>query len=297
MKVVVGCDGGGTKCHVRVAIIEGNSVQRFADAITGPANFKADANLAIENIKTAIQCASEAAGVEDESIDILVAALAGTGLREAQAACENRLSAELNVARVVVVPDAAVLFAAANIQGMAIATVIGTGSIAWARDARGNVHRAGGLGPDIGDEGSGFWIGRECIRNLKDHALGELVEQHVPGLEDDESSYALPENRHRVAAFAAVAFCIQEPNKLFESILNRAANHIADLIQTAVAEMGPSEISPIPWICAGGVAVNQPRWIESIRQICHNHEVLLTQPTTVRDPVRGAVAMAIDLLH
>jgi N-acetylglucosamine kinase-like BadF-type ATPase len=37
----------------------------------------------------------------------------------------------------------------------------GTGSIALAKDPAGRWRRAGGLGPAAGDEGSGFWIGRE----------------------------------------------------------------------------------------------------------------------------------------
>ncbi|HVO32758.1 MAG TPA: BadF/BadG/BcrA/BcrD ATPase family protein, partial [Elusimicrobiota bacterium] len=45
-----------------------------------------------------------------------------------------------------------------------ILIVAGTGSMAYGRDERGRVWRAGGLGPLIGDEGSAFWIGREWAR-------------------------------------------------------------------------------------------------------------------------------------
>jgi len=45
-----------------------------------------------------------------------------------------------------------------------ILVVSGTGSIAYARDADGCAKRAGGLGPYLGDEGSGFWIGRAWLR-------------------------------------------------------------------------------------------------------------------------------------
>jgi glucosamine kinase len=45
-----------------------------------------------------------------------------------------------------------------------IIVVAGTGSIAYGRRADGMFARAGGLGPDKGDEGSGFWIGREWLR-------------------------------------------------------------------------------------------------------------------------------------
>ena len=45
-----------------------------------------------------------------------------------------------------------------------IALIAGTGSIALGRDARGTVARAGGWGHIIGDEGSGYDLGRQCLQ-------------------------------------------------------------------------------------------------------------------------------------
>src|SRR5205823_609559 len=39
----------------------------------------------------------------------------------------------------------------------------GTGSIAYARDPAGAVHRAGGYGWQLGDEGGGYWLGRRAL--------------------------------------------------------------------------------------------------------------------------------------
>jgi glucosamine kinase len=47
-----------------------------------------------------------------------------------------------------------------------ILLLAGTGSIAVGRDAAGRWHRAGGLGPLLGDEGSAFWIGRAWLRAM-----------------------------------------------------------------------------------------------------------------------------------
>jgi N-acetylglucosamine kinase-like BadF-type ATPase len=51
--------------------------------------------------------------------------------------------------------------AAFRSQGILI--ISGTGSIAYGRTASGKFARAGGLGPDKGDEGSGYWIGKEWL--------------------------------------------------------------------------------------------------------------------------------------
>lgn len=55
--------------------------------------------------------------------------------------------------------------------GPGVLLIGGSGSAALGRDARGRLRRAGGWGPLIGDEGSGFWIGKEA---LKDARLSKL---------------------------------------------------------------------------------------------------------------------------
>ncbi len=44
-----------------------------------------------------------------------------------------------------------------------IVVTAGTGSIAFARDAKGALHRAGGYGWQLGDEGGGYWLGRRAL--------------------------------------------------------------------------------------------------------------------------------------
>ena len=67
--------------------------------------------------------------------------------------------------RVRVVPDFELAHAAAFGAGPGLLLVASTGSIAFARGADGKTRRAGGLGPLLGDEGSGFWLGRSAARD------------------------------------------------------------------------------------------------------------------------------------
>ena len=48
--------------------------------------------------------------------------------------------------------------------GPGILVIGGTGSAVLGRCGDGTRYKAGGWGPGIGDEGSGFWIGREAVR-------------------------------------------------------------------------------------------------------------------------------------
>src|SRR5919197_579688 len=66
--------------------------------------------------------------------------------------------------RVVVIADVEAAWHATLGDGAGILLLAGTGSIVLGRSAGGRWARAGGLGPLLGDEGSGFSIGRAWLR-------------------------------------------------------------------------------------------------------------------------------------
>ena len=63
-------------------------------------------------------------------------------------------------AHILVVNDALIALQAGVGDAAGIVIVSGTGSIAYGRNDRGEASRAGGWGYVLGDEGSGYWIGR-----------------------------------------------------------------------------------------------------------------------------------------
>src|SRR5206468_5667535 len=65
--------------------------------------------------------------------------------------------------RVLVVNDALIALVAGARDDPGIVIISGTGSIVYGRNLRGEAARAGGWGHMIGDEGSGYWIGREAL--------------------------------------------------------------------------------------------------------------------------------------
>lgn len=74
--------------------------------------------------------------------------------------------------RVRVIPDAQAALLGALGDRPGVLVLAGTGSIVIGYDGRGRWARAGGLGPLLGDEGSGFWLGREWLRSRA--ARGDL---------------------------------------------------------------------------------------------------------------------------
>ncbi|MDE2509566.1 MAG: hypothetical protein KGL74_00460 [Elusimicrobia bacterium] len=67
--------------------------------------------------------------------------------------------------KVRVLPDYEIAHLAAFGAGPGVVLVASTGSAAFARGGRNRKNRAGGYGPLLGDEGSGFWLGREGARD------------------------------------------------------------------------------------------------------------------------------------
>lgn len=67
--------------------------------------------------------------------------------------------------RVSVLTDYEIAHRAAFGAGPGVVLVASTGSAAFARGEGGRRARAGGFGPLLGDEGSGFWLGRQAARD------------------------------------------------------------------------------------------------------------------------------------
>ena len=95
-------------------------------------------------------------------VDALVVAARGVWLPSERRALTVALRGLAR--RVLVVADVEAAWHATHADGAGILVLAGTGSIVLGRSARGRWARAGGLGPLLGDEGSGFWIGREWLR-------------------------------------------------------------------------------------------------------------------------------------
>lgn len=134
-------------------------------------------------------------------------------------------------ARVRVLPDYEIAHLAAFGSGPGVILVASTGSAAFARGAEGRARRAGGCGPLLGDEGSGFWLGREAAR---DAALSRALRLPRPL---DLAHAADP-----VRATAALA-----PRVLRGSPRLRAAaaEHLAALARDAARGLGLPRPAPL----------------------------------------------------
>ena len=156
---VLGIDAGGTKTVCLLADEHGAIV---SEARGAGANLHAAGELAVEKVlhevmEAAIGDRERHAG--GRSVSASPASIARTKRRRSARSCG---ASAINRGPLVV-NDALIALVAGAGDAPGIVIIAGTGSIVYGRNARGEAARAGGWGHMIGDEGSGYWIGREAL--------------------------------------------------------------------------------------------------------------------------------------
>lgn len=253
VEYVVGVDAGGTTTR---ALAVGADGAALAAGRAGGGNPNAHPpRQAAAEIVRAIDAAL--AGLDPSGLRACVVGMAGSSklTDTAVAAIFERAWAALPVA-VQVVSDAEAAFASATSEPDGTVLIAGTGSIAGRIRSRRMVATAGGYGWLLGDEGSGFWLGREAVRTtLGALALGTLgplthsvlaesgVDPQRPGAAHRLITAVNAEPPVRLARFAPlVSAAHADGDPAARDIVERAA---ALLVKTALATRDPGERTPV----------------------------------------------------
>jgi len=155
---VLGIDAGGTNTVCQLAD------ERGALLAEGPgpgANLHAAGELEVEKVFHEV---IEAA-IGDRAITPSAVCLGIAGVdREDETRTVRAIMRRLGFkSHVLVVNDALIALVAGAQDAPGVVIIAGTGSIVYGRNASGQAARAGGWGHMVGDEGSGYWLGREAV--------------------------------------------------------------------------------------------------------------------------------------
>lgn len=260
---VIGLDIGGTKTR-GVRFEDGAAV---ADESVGSSNVqnvtRAEAALHLAELfnriggGTVAQVYAGAGGIDTDADAEALAAL---------------IAPHVPGARITVVHDSRLLLAAGG-ASTGVAVIGGTGSAAWGRNGLGEEARAGGWGYLLGDEGSGYWLGREAVR----HSLRRMNQ----GLEPDELTTALlascgaddpnklialfhsPDTGRRYWADKArlVVDAADAGHTASQELVDQAGRDLAGLAEQTVRQLGIDG----PVILGSGLGMNVRRLQESFR--------------------------------
>ena len=194
--------------------------------------------------------------------------------------------------------DMSVAYASVLRPGEGVLVYAGTGSIAYHVSLGGGVIRAGGYGYLLGDEGGGFWIGQQGLRQvlrwfdrsgqpetrpLAREVYGALGSEHW----NDIIEVVYGGGRRRVAALApAVASAAEAGDEAAAEILERAGAELAGLAGTIFARLG----EPLPVVFSGGVARSHV-----VAAALERHLPAGSLERASSEPVRAAAELALEL--
>jgi glucosamine kinase len=293
-RVLIGADVGGTKTAVAVSS-DGKIVGR-ADG-TGAALRPGRALVSSTAIADIVRQALSSAGLLMG--DVLVVGAAGAGREPEREELRKALRGENVASSVVVTTDIEIALAAAFADGPGIVVSAGTGSVAVGRDRAGKRHRIGGYGWQMGDEGSGYAIGRASLgavsravdgRSPKTALSDRLLKATRSVDYDDLVRWAAGASPAEVAALAPHVLAVAAAgDPLAQGIADYAARELSQLAICLVPKMDVNP--PIPVAVTGGLlGADQPLRKTLLAKLA---EESVFQPTDKPvDAVAGALRIA-----
>lgn len=297
-QIVVGVDAGGTRTSVVIG--DGHGIVGRAEGSPGAIR-PGRALAAASAIADAVRRAFAAANVLNA--EAMVVGAAGAGRENERVELERALRSERIVNRVVVTTDIEIALAAAFGKGSGIVVSAGTGSIAIGRDAAGTLHRRGGYGWQMGDEGSGYAIGRAGLSALSRAADGrgprtslstKLLAAARLATFEELISWAVNANTSQVSALApAVLEAAAEGDVVAQGIVDYAARELCQLARSLLPQF--SEEGQIQVALAGGILnVDRPLRTLINQRLAEEPRFSLIGYTI--DPALGALHMAEKLV-
>ena len=166
MGYIIGIDGGGTKTHCLLTKLDGTLLN---ECYGGPSNFlTAGIEPVCETLLEVINKCIQKTSVAFEEIDEIVIGTTGAGRRidaeRLESEFKNYISKQNKKPKQFhVESDARIALEGAFTGKPGSILIAGTGSIMFGKDALGNIHRVGGFGRYLGDEGSGYVLGRNGL--------------------------------------------------------------------------------------------------------------------------------------
>ena len=297
---VLGIDAGGTKTVALLADAEGRVV---GEGRAGGANLQAHGELEVEKVLHGVmdQALGERA-VAPAAVCLGVAGVDRKGDSQVVRDIMKRLGFRSHT---VIVNDALIALVAGNGGlGAGIVLVSGTGSIAYGVNRRGVAARAGGWGSSLGDEGSGYWIGRRVLAAVVRDADGRgphtaltaMVLAHFDLERPEQLVAEIYDNVTGRRAIASLGATVEqaraEGDLVAVEILRDAATELALAASSVVTRLDMRGEQFPTWL-AGGLLTGVP-WLaaEVTRHLAEVAPRSVVAPLTV-EPAMGAVRLAL----
>lgn len=239
MKYLLGLDGGGTKTDMLLCTLDGTVICR---SIGGPSSLTGQTEKeAYSHIKETADKLLLCCDLKKDNIVGFYAGISGAGLQANQDRFRNMFSEILPDVQAFDVGSDAINALSSGIgQGDGIIAIAGTGSSIFAR-YDGCLHQVGGWGYLLGDEGSGFDLGRRAIlsalrmmdgRGKNTSLLNACIDRAGCSMRDFVASTYASESKKVIASFATVL--LEEAEKGDVVALGQLRASCADMAEAIV---------------------------------------------------------------
>lgn len=318
-------DGGGTKC---LAVLVDRSSQEVGIGRSGSCNYQgigeeaasreliAAIAQALEDAKARNRLTAQSQPQIDEQVEweveCAVFGLAGLDTEhDRQVICgmvEKVLTLlNIRVRHLIVENDgfAALLGATGGKPGILV--IAGTGSIAFGVNESQQTARAGGWGHRVGDEGSGYWIGKQAIMAVLKHADGrgektilkELLLPYVGLTRVDELfnwTYSSHYSVDKVAELSPLVSQAANANDQVAQAILQAAGEELFLAVRAVIDQLEMKNKPFQMILQGGVLQNDERVREIVVERVNRYASQVVIENAQNAPIYGVIAKGLAYL-
>jgi N-acetylglucosamine kinase-like BadF-type ATPase len=301
---VLGIDVGGAKTVCLLADLDGAIV---ATSLRGAgANLQAVGPAGLETVLRSV--IDETLGDRGITPSAVCLGVAGMDRAEDEVAVRQVMTLLGYEHHVLVVNDALIALVAAVGDAPGVVIVAGTGSMAYGRNAADHAARAGGWGYVLGDEGSGYWIGRLALRAVVRHAdtrgpatrLTPRLLTHFGVERPSELIRKVYHERLSASAIASLAHYVQEArdegDAVAADILTVAARELTTAAIAVVTRLGLTD-EAFTFVLSGGIFRGVP-WLRD--QLTRALPAVAPKSTTVhlqKQPAVGAVRLALSHLR
>jgi N-acetylglucosamine kinase-like BadF-type ATPase len=297
----LGIDGGGTKTH---AVVTDSSFRVLGKGASGASNpLRAGLDEAVSHIEEAVAEACSQAGVRPAQITSACAAIAGVSHPIHFHTMKDALDHALGLELFELVSDARAALEGALDGRAGVVLIAGTGSIAMGINSSGEMARAGGWGPTISDEGSGYDIARRALKAVISSFDGRSAETSLTRMICDRLGIAsasdLPGVLYNsdsepveIASLAElVARAAIEGDEVSREILREAGRELGRLVVSVIERLGLAG-EAFRVACVGSVFKSGELVFEPLREVVCGvaRQAVLGQP--LFPPEIGAVKLA-----
>ncbi|MDR6881032.1 BadF/BadG/BcrA/BcrD ATPase family protein [Bacillus sp. 3255] len=299
---VAGLDGGGTKTAVRVADESGVEVHSFT---SGAINYNGqDADSIRRSFLDIFAGIAGACGGLEHCAQIVIGA-AGVSNPAVSARLEANCRESGYSGKLFITGDQETALCGAHDSEYGIIMIAGTGSICYGKGKDGRIHRSGGYGHLIDDEGSGYSIGRDLLASLVKAHDGRIPETVISGMVYEQLQlttvqqivgfvYSKETNKKDIAALAPIlsqACALGD-----EAAFAIAEKQAASLVETAVPVVEKLSMQQGALAMAGSVLLNNDEIRRSFVEKLKERYPQLTCMKPIKDAASGAVLMALNRL-